>query len=84
MMKNTPHGGGGGGGTSPLYAQYGFSSPLEFDAWKTAKDREDQMWVWQNSPQYQQESGPSYGAQIGGAVLGTGLGILGDYASSFW
>lgn len=86
MLKNTPTGGGGGGGggAGALWQQYGFSSPMEYDAYKTAQARQNQQWDWANNPAYRQPSGPSYGAQLGGSILGAGLGILGGYAGANW
>lgn len=74
MMKNTPRGGGGGGGggAGPYWQQMGFKNPMEYEAWKTTKAREDMMFNWQNNPQYQQgSSGPSYASQLGGGILGS-------------
>lgn len=85
MMQNTPRGGGGGGGgggAGPLWQQYGFKSPMEYDAYKTQQARDNAMWDYQNNPQYRQPRGPSAGSQFGGQVLGTGLGILGMYAGN--
>ena len=79
LMQHTPRG-GGGGGSQPMYAQYGFSNPIEFDAYKTDQDRQNQMWMWQNNPANQQPSGPSYAAQ----GIGTGLGILGGMAGNYF
>ena len=81
MMQHTPRGGGGGGGggAGPVWQQYGFSSPMEYDAYKTAQARANQQWDWQNNPQYQQPKGPSTGAQVGGSLLNTGLNLLGQY-----
>ena len=78
MMQNTPRGGGGGGGgAGPVWQQYGFSSPMEYDAYKTAQARDQQMWQWNNQPKA--PSGPSTTSQVGGAILGTGLNLLGQY-----
>jgi len=82
IIKATPRGGGGGGGGSPsMWQQYGFTSPQEYDAYKTSNDifRAQQMAAINN--QYQPK-GPSSGALIGGQALGTGLALLGNYAFS--
>lgn len=85
MMKNTPRGGGGGGGGSnPLWAQYGFSSPMEYDAYKTAQARANQQWEWDNNPNYNQPRGPSTGSQLLGGALGLGTSLLGMYAGKNW
>lgn len=85
VIRNTPRGGGGGGGGSPaLWQQYGFSSPMEYDAYKTQQARDNALWDYSNNPQYRQPSSPSYGSQIGGQILGTGLGLLGMYAGKNW
>lgn len=82
MMKNTPRGGsgGGGGGSGPLWQQYGFASPMEYDAYKQQQARDAQSWEWANNPQYQKPSQPSPWAgaagQIGGIALGSYLGSL--------
>lgn len=85
MMKNTPRGGGssGGGGSLPLYAQYGFSTPQEMDAYRTAQQRDQFLWTQQNTPR--PPSGPSYGSQLGGGILGslaTGW-ALGGFSNPF-
>lgn len=78
-------GGGGGGGAGAMWQQYGFSSPMEYDAYKQAQARDQASWEWQNNPQYKGNKGPSAGAQLGGAALGTGLSILGQWAgNSLW
>lgn len=68
-------GGGGGGGAGPLWSQYGFSSPMEYDNYKRQQQRDDAMWNWQNNPQYRGQKGPSSGQQWGG--------FLGNAAGSF-
>ncbi len=72
-IKATPH---GGGGSQPAWQQYGFSSPMEYDAYQTQRARDQAQWEWQNGPQ--QAKGPSTGSQIAGAV---GAGIAGAGAS---
>lgn len=84
MMKNQPQGGGGGGGgggAGALWQQYGFASPMDYDAYKVNQARENQQWEWQNNPQYQrpQQASPwaSAAGQIGGIAAGS-------YLSSLW
>lgn len=86
LMQNAPRGGGsGGGGSQPMWAQYGFTSPQEFDAYRQAQERDNLAWNWANNPQYRQPSGPSYSSQLGGGILGslaTGW-ALGGFKSPF-
>jgi hypothetical protein len=82
MQAAQPRGGGGGGGAGAAWQQYGFKSPQEYDAYRTAQSRSNQQWEWDNAPKG--AKGPSYGAQVGGQVLGTGLGLLGMYAGNNW
>lgn len=78
MMQHTPRGGGnGGGGTPPMWQQYGFGSPMEFDAYQDSRNQANQMWAFQNDPRYRQPSGPSYGAQLGGGLLGVAGAVVG-------
>lgn len=65
--QQAPRGGGGGG---EVWQQYGFSSPIEYDAYRTQQQQAAQLWAFQNDPRYRQPSSPSYGAQIGGQILG--------------
>lgn len=86
QMKAVPRGGGGGGGGGGGdWQEMGFSSPMEYYAWKQAESRANQQWNWDNNPQYQSPGGPSYGAQLGGGLLGAAVG---GWASSgfesFW
>jgi hypothetical protein len=77
LMKATPRGGGGGGGGNPpIWAQYGYSSPAEYDAYKVNQARDQAMWEFQNDPRYRQPSRPSTGSQIAGTI-GTIGGIIG-------
>lgn len=79
MLKNTPHGGGGGGGgAGPVWAQYGYSTPQEYDAYKTAQARENAAWEWANNPQYRKPSQPNPYTQLGGGILGAFAGGLGQ------
>lgn len=75
---------GGGGGAPPAWQQWGASSPQDFAAQQEAIRRQNQSWDWSNNPAYRQPSGPSYGAQVGGGLLGVGAGILGSYLGSKW
>lgn len=68
-----------GGGGQEVWQQYGFSSPIEYDAYKTYLAQQQQMWAFQNDPRYRQPRQPSYGAQLGGAVLGGLSQGLGSY-----
>lgn len=79
QAKNTPRGGGGGGGGGAMWQQYGFSSPQEYDAYKTAQIRDQQQWEWSNKPK---DKGPSAAYQLGGQAIGTGMSLLGQYAMS--
>jgi hypothetical protein len=75
IARSMPRGGGGGGGgTPPMYAQYGFSSPMEYDAYKQQQARDAQSWEWANNPQYKTPKGASPWASLGGQALGIGLG----------
>ena len=69
MMQNAPRG-GGGGGSDPFM---GFGSAEGLWAAQDARARGNQQWEYQNNPQYQQKKGPSYGAQLGGGLLGSAM-----------
>lgn len=72
--KAMPHGGGGGGGGGgAMWQQYGFKSPQEYDAYKTAQARSNAQWDYANNPQYRQPQ------QASGWATGLG-GILGGFA----
>ena len=85
-MNRGGGGGGGGGGAGPLYAQYGFATPQEYDKYKldqgiAAKDAELQL-----AQKYQPKQVSPY-AQLGGGIIGSfangfasnlGKGIFGD------
>lgn len=76
-------GGGAGGPPTTPWGNYGFGGPAELDAYREQQRRDQQLWNYQNNPQYQQGdggSGVSPWAQLGGQALGTGLGI---WASTF-
>lgn len=75
IARSMPRGGGG-----DPYG--GFGSTEALWAAQDARQRANQAWQWANQPKA--PSGPSVGAQIGGQVLGTGFGILGNYASQNW
>lgn len=75
---------GGGGAPVPAWQQAGFSSYQDMIGFEDARNRGNSMWSFQNDPRYQQEQGPSTGSQVGGAILGTGLNLLGQYASKNW
>lgn len=79
MMQNQPRG-GGGGGESPIWAQYGFSSPQEYDEYKRNQAREDQQFMWANDPRYRQPSSASPWASAAGQFGGA---LLGGYGQSF-
>jgi hypothetical protein len=69
----------GGGGPAPTaWERAGFGSYQDMAAFEEAQRRDSQLWNWQNAPQ--QDGGPSPGYQLGGSILGTGLGILGGMA----
>lgn len=85
MMQNQPRGGGGGGGGGAEWQEMGFSSPMEYYAWKQAESRANQQWNWQNNPQYQQAEGPSQLATIGGGLIGAvAKPFFEGWASDFW
>lgn len=71
--KQRPRGGGGGG---EAWQQYGFSSPMEYDAYQDQRAQAKQQWVWQNQPK---NKGPSYGAQLAGAAGSAIVGGIADY-----
>ncbi len=75
IARSMPRGGGGGGGGSgPLWSQYGFSSPMEYDAYKTQQSRDQAQWAWQNDPQYKQKGNSvNPWMQFGGQILGAGI-----------
>ena len=86
MLQHTPRGGGGGGGggNPPTWAQYGFSSPMEYDSYQDQRAQANQLWNLQHNPQNQKPSTPGYGASMAGGILGTGLGLLGMYGATHW
>lgn len=69
-------GGGGGGGSNPVWAQYGFAGPQEYDQYKIGLEQQQNQWNWQNNPAYKgnKGSGVSPWAQLGGNILGSALG----------
>ena len=78
--RQMPRGGGGGGAA---WQQYGFSSPMEYDAYRTQKERDDYLWMQQNAPRQKQPSPyPGLLGGIGGAVLG-GIASSGGFNSFF-
>lgn len=74
VNQKSPSGGGPtGGGTPPIWQQYGFSNPQEYDAYKTQQARDQATWSFQNDPQYAKPKTASPYAQLGGGLLGAGL-----------
>lgn len=76
-LNNNQHsggGGGGGGGAGPTWAQYGFSNPQEYDAYKLDQARQAQMWDWKNNPQYRTPKQPNPYASLAGNLLGAAAG----------
>lgn len=71
-------GGGGGGGAGAMWQQYGFTNPMEYDAYRTNQAREQYLWEQQHAPK--QPKGPSMGSQL----LGQGLGTVGGILASTW
>lgn len=59
-----------GGGGNAAWQQYGFSSPMEYDAYKTQQDRDNFLWMQQNAPKQKQ---PSPYPSLIGNVIGSGL-----------
>lgn len=81
IQRSMPRGGGGGGGgAGPMWQQYGFSNPMEYDAYRTNQAREQAMWEWNNQPKG--PKGPSAGSILGGQALGTGLALGMNYLMS--
>lgn len=73
-IANLNRGGGGGRGSSPMWAQAGFKSPLEYDEYQRNRAREDQQWQWQNDPRYRQQRTST--RDVLGGVLGNFAGGL--------
>jgi hypothetical protein len=73
QIKATPRGGGGGGGGQPpIWAQYGFSSPLEYDQYKFNQ----QMLLNGGGGLGQQQQQPNMGnAAVSGFANGAGAAI---------
>lgn len=72
MPRGGGGGGGGGGGSAPMWAQYGFSSPLQYDQYKF-----NQQMLLQNPYAQQQPQYPSAGnSAVNGFAQGAGLGIM--------
>lgn len=77
VNKQSPHGGGGGGGgAGPVWQQAGFPSYQDYQAYQTAQNRANQMWEFQNNPQYRQPKSPSPWASAGGLLGGAIIGGL--------
>lgn len=72
--KGGSGGGGGGGGGGAMWQQYGFSSPMEYDAYKQQQARDAQSWEWANNPQYKQQKGPSPWSSALGQIASIGFG----------
>jgi hypothetical protein len=72
--KQRPRGGGGGG---EAWQQYGFSSPMEYDAYQDRRAQTKQQWAWENAPKGPKP--PSYGSQIAGQIGGALVGAAADY-----
>lgn len=74
IIRATPRGGGGGGGggSNPLWAQYGFSGPMEYDAYQDARgiNRAQQMAALQPQP-YKPSA---YAGLLGGVGQGLATG----------
>jgi len=77
--KERPRGGGGGG--DEAWQQYGFSSPMEYDAYQDRRAQTKQQWAWDNAPK---QKGPSYGSQIVSTVAPAIVGGLASYATENW
>jgi hypothetical protein len=60
----------GGGGGNAAWQQYGFESPMAYDAYKTQQERDNYLWMQQNSPKQKQ---PSPYPSLIGSVVGAGL-----------
>lgn len=79
MMQHAPRG-GGGGGVDPYK---GFGSYQGLAGFEDARQRANAEYQMQLQQQYAPKQ-PSYGAQLGGSLLGIGAGLLGGYAGSNW
>jgi len=73
--RQMPRGGGGGG---EVWQQYGFSSPLEYDAYQTQKKRDEYLWALENTPG--QDTPNPYGSLLGNIA---GSALAGWGASGF-
>lgn len=73
---NRGGGGGGGGGAGAMWQQYGFSSPQEYDAYKTKQAQDAYLWERNNQPRQQQPN--PYMNIVGNAIPGVVKGIA-DY-----
>lgn len=56
----------------------GFASYQDLAAFEDARKRSNLQFDWANNPQYQQGGGPSFGAQLGGGILGQAAGGWGQ------
>lgn len=78
--RQMPRGGGGG---NAAWQQYGFDSPMAYDAYKTQQERDNYLWMQQNTPKQKQPSPyPGLLGSIGGAVLG-GVASSGGFNDLF-
>lgn len=84
VMKNTPRGGGGGGGgggAPPLWSQYGFSGPMQMDAYRMDLEIEKakQLAAIQQGMQPDQpDPWAAPAGQFAGAVAG---GVISKYGT---
>lgn len=80
VNKNSPHGGGGGGGGGgepPIWQQYGFSSPQEYDAYSDARG------INQYNATHPQQQQPNPYVSLGGSILGSVTqGIMNGWAGN--
>lgn len=62
----------GGGGSAPVWQQYGYGSPQEYDAYQDSRSRANADYAASKQPGA--PKGPSYGSQLGGSILGAAVG----------
>ncbi len=74
--QQKPRGGGGGG---EAWQQYGFSSPMEYDAYQDRRAQAKQQWAWENAPKGPKP--PSYGSQLAGQLGSAAIAGLASYAT---
>ncbi len=81
LQQTQPRGGGGGGGGAAGLGGYG-GTGMSFQDYLNAQNQSKLALQQGLNALNPQAKGPSYGSQLFGQALGTGLGLAGAYAFS--